>query len=99
MQQQLKLKRPHSWPEHCHMRDILHSRVARSNVLLLTKMGAKVRVVAPPTLMPSREYLKSYGVEIFTDIKEGIKDCDIIAMLRLQKNVANSAFVTSARVL
>lgn len=77
--------------------DILHSRVARSNILLLTKMGANVRVVAPPTLLPSREFLKQCGVEVFTDIRKGIKDCDIIMMLRLQKERMNSAFVTSAR--
>lgn len=77
--------------------DIMHSRVARSNILLLTKMGAKVRVIAPPTLMPNREYLKSLGVEIFTDMRQGIKDVDIIMMLRLQTERMNGPYVASGR--
>jgi aspartate carbamoyltransferase catalytic subunit len=77
--------------------DILHSRVARSNIILLTKMGANVRVVAPPTLMPNREFLKKMGVKVFTKMEDGIKNADIIMMLRLQKERMNGSFLPSPR--
>ncbi len=75
--------------------DILHSRVARSNMKLLTLLGAKVRIVAPPTLMPP--YPESFGVKIFYDMKEGLKDCDIIMMLRLQMERMTGNFIPSIR--
>src|SRR4051812_19402000 len=62
--------------------DILHSRVARSNMKLLTLLGAKVRIIAPPTLMPACP--ESFGVTPFYDMRKGLQDCDIIMMLRLQ---------------
>lgn len=62
--------------------DILHSRVARSNILLLTTLGAKVRIIAPPTLMPA--HAKILGAEPFYDMKKGLKGVDIIMMLRIQ---------------
>jgi aspartate carbamoyltransferase catalytic subunit len=75
--------------------DILHSRVARSNILLLSTMGARVRIVAPPTLMPKA--IERYGVEIFNNIKDGIADCDIVMMLRLQQERMRGMFVPSIR--
>ena len=62
--------------------DILHSRVARSNILLLLAMGARVRVVAPTTLLPAG--IESFGVDVFTDMQRGLEDVDIVMMLRLQ---------------
>lgn len=62
--------------------DVLHSRVARSNIHLLNIMGARVRVIGPPTLIPSG--VDKMGVEVFHDMTKGLKDCDIIMMLRLQ---------------
>ena len=75
--------------------DILHSRVARSNILLLSTMGARVRIVAPPTLMPRA--IERYGVEVFNNIKDGIADCDIVMMLRLQQERMRGMFVPSIR--
>ena len=62
--------------------DILHSRVARSNIYLLNMLGAEVNVIAPKTLMPSS--INKLGVKGFTNMKEGLKSCDIVMMLRLQ---------------
>jgi aspartate carbamoyltransferase catalytic subunit len=62
--------------------DILHSRVAKSNIYALKKLGANVRVIGPPTLVPA--YIGKLGVEIFTDMKKGLKDVDIVMMLRIQ---------------
>ncbi len=75
--------------------DILHSRVARSNIHLLNAMGARVRVVAPPTLMPAA--IERLGVEVFHDMRAGIKDCDIVMMLRLQTERMQGKFVPSIR--
>jgi len=75
--------------------DILHSRVARSNILLLTTMGASVRVIGPSTLMP--EGIDKLGAEPFRDMREGLKGADIVMMLRLQRERMNGAFVPSAR--
>src|SRR5499425_2547061 len=75
--------------------DVRHSRVARSNIHLLTAMGARVRVIAPPTLLaPGIERL---GVEVFTDMRKGLKDCDIVMMLRLQTERMQGSFVPSIR--
>ena len=62
--------------------DIAHSRVARSNIILLGKMENRIRLIAPPTLMPSG--IESFGCEIFDDMQEGLKDVDVVMMLRLQ---------------
>ncbi len=75
--------------------DVAHSRVARSNMLLLSALGARVRVVAPSTLLPSG--IERMGVEVFRDMKEGIKDADIVMMLRLQLERMSGAFVPSLR--
>ena len=75
--------------------DVLHSRVARSNILLLTTMGSRVRIIAPPTLIPSGA--AALGVEVFTDMERGLEGADIVMMLRLQKERMGGAFVPSAR--
>jgi aspartate carbamoyltransferase catalytic subunit len=75
--------------------DVLHSRVARSNILLLTKMGARVRVIAPTTLLPGS--IDRFGVEVFTDMRKGLKDVDIVMMLRLQLERMQGAYVPSIR--
>ncbi|MBM3566542.1 MAG: aspartate carbamoyltransferase catalytic subunit [Alphaproteobacteria bacterium] len=75
--------------------DISHSRVARSNIHLLTTMGARVRLIAPRTLIPSK--VENMGVEVFHDMTEGLEDCDIIMMLRLQTERMQSALFPSIR--
>ena len=62
--------------------DIAHSRVARSNIYALTKLGAEVRVVGPPTMIPA--FLDRLGVRICYDLDEGLRGADVIMMLRLQ---------------
>ncbi len=75
--------------------DIIHSRVARSNIHLLGAMGAQVRVVGPPTLLPSA--IDRMGVDIFTDMNRGLRDVDIVMMLRLQNERMAGKFVPSLR--
>ena len=75
--------------------DILHSRVARSNIHLLTAMGSRVRVVGPPTLMPSE--VARLGVEVFHDMQAGLKGADIVMALRLQRERMARGPVPSAR--
>ena len=75
--------------------DILHSRVARSNILLLGAMGARVRAIGPSTLMPAG--LAAMGVEFFRDMRAGLKDVDVVMALRLQRERMNGAFVPSTR--
>jgi len=76
--------------------DILHSRVARSQIQALNTLGAKeVRVIAPKTLLPSQ--VESMGVKAFNSIDEGLKDVDVIIMLRLQKERMTSALLPSER--
>ena len=75
--------------------DVLHSRVARSNIMLLNTMGARVRVVAPKTLVPSE--IERMGVEVFHDMREGLKDCDIVMMLRLQTERMHGGYFPSVR--
>lgn len=70
--------------------DILHSRVARSNVLLLHTLGAKVRLVAPPTLLPIG--VESWGCEISYDLDTSISDSDAVMMLRVQRERMNQAY-------
>lgn len=73
--------------------DILHSRVARSNVLLLTKLGAKVTLVAPPTLLPVG--VSDWAVDISYDLDQVLGDCDAVMMLRIQQErMLNSFFPT-----
>jgi aspartate carbamoyltransferase catalytic subunit len=73
--------------------DVLHSRVARSNIHLLNTMGARVRVVAPATLMPSE--VDRLGVEPHFSMKSGLKDADIVMMLRLQTERMSGSFVST----
>ncbi|MEI9989433.1 MAG: aspartate carbamoyltransferase catalytic subunit [Rhizomicrobium sp.] len=75
--------------------DVLHSRVARSNIHLLLKMGARVRLIAPRTLLPSDA--DRFGVEIFHDMRQGLAGADIVMMLRLQLERMSGAFVPSTR--
>ena len=75
--------------------DILHSRVARSNILALTSLAADVRVIAPPTLLPTG--IDVMGVEVFTDMDAGIAGADVVMMLRLQTERMEGAYVPSAR--
>ena len=75
--------------------DVLHSRVARSNILLLNTMGARVRVIAPPTLLPGA--IERMGVEAHHDMREGLRDADIVMMLRLQSERMKGAYVPSIR--
>jgi aspartate carbamoyltransferase catalytic subunit len=75
--------------------DILHSRVARSNIILLSALGAKVRLIAPSTLLPTG--VERMGVEVFRDMKKGLEGVDIVMMLRLQLERMNGAFVPSSK--
>ncbi len=75
--------------------DIMHSRVARSNIHLLNTLGAQVRVIGPATLIPKD--IKSLGVNVFYKMKEGLENVDIIIMLRLQLERMSGSFVPSVR--
>jgi aspartate carbamoyltransferase catalytic subunit len=75
--------------------DILHSRVARSNIILLNALGARVRVIAPSTLLPVG--IERFGVEVARDMREGLAGADIVMMLRLQRERMNGSFVPSSQ--
>jgi aspartate carbamoyltransferase catalytic subunit len=75
--------------------DIAHSRVARSNILLLSKMNVRLRLIGPSTLLPSG--VERLGAEVFTDMREGLKGADVVMMLRLQTERMNGSFIPSAR--
>jgi aspartate carbamoyltransferase catalytic subunit len=75
--------------------DVLHSRVARSNILCLTSLGADVRVIGPPTLIPSD--IERLGVTTFTDFDAGLDGADVVMMLRLQMERMTGGFVPSLR--
>lgn len=75
--------------------DVAHSRVARSNMILLGKMENRVRLVGPPTLMPSQ--IDQFGVEVYEDMAEGLKDVDVVMMLRLQRERMDGGFIPSER--
>src|ERR1044072_7444548 len=75
--------------------DVLHSRVARSNILALTALGAEVRVVGPPTLLPPA--IERMGVTPFTDFDSGLDGADVVMMLRLQRERMAGGFVPSPR--
>jgi len=75
--------------------DILHSRVARSNVKLLNMLGAELRLIGPPTLLPTD--VDKWGVDIFHDMERGLNGCDVVMMLRLQLERMSGAFVPSKR--
>jgi aspartate carbamoyltransferase catalytic subunit len=75
--------------------DVLHSRVARSNILALTSLAAEVRVVGPATLIPPA--IEAMGVTPFTDMDAGLEGCDVVMMLRLQNERMDGGFIPSAR--
>ena len=75
--------------------DVAHSRVARSNIHLLSAMGSRVRLIGPPTLMPTG--VEDLGVEVFHDMRAGLAGADIVMMLRLQKERMASGLVPSLR--
>ena len=75
--------------------DIVHSRVARSNIMLLGKMENRIRLIAPPTLMPTG--MNEFGCEVFDSMEEGLKDVDVVMMLRLQKERMDGGFIPSER--
>ena len=75
--------------------DIAHSRVARSNLLLLGKMENRIRLVGPSTLLPSG--IDAFGVEVFEDMRAGLQGCDVVMMLRLQRERMDGGFIPSER--
>ncbi|MEZ5823973.1 MAG: aspartate carbamoyltransferase catalytic subunit [Geminicoccaceae bacterium] len=75
--------------------DVLHSRVARSNLHLLLAMGARVRLVGPPTLLPAT--MSEFGAELYFDMREGLEGVDIVMMLRLQLERMQGSYVPSTR--
>jgi aspartate carbamoyltransferase catalytic subunit len=75
--------------------DILHSRVARSNILLLSALGARVRVAGPSTLLPPG--IGRMGVEVFRDMRAGLDGADIVMMLRLQRERMQGGYIPSAK--
>ena len=75
--------------------DILHSRVARSNINVLNALGARVRIIAPSTLLPPNA--ARFGAEVFTDMWAGIEGADIVMMLRLQNERMQGSYIPSSR--
>ncbi|ALG91319.1 MAG: aspartate carbamoyltransferase catalytic subunit [Confluentimicrobium sp.] len=75
--------------------DIAHSRVARSNILLLGKLENRIRLIGPPTLMPAG--IAEFGVEVYDDMKQGLQDVDVVMMLRLQRERMDGGFIPSER--
>ncbi|MDH4192856.1 MAG: aspartate carbamoyltransferase catalytic subunit [Nitrospirota bacterium] len=75
--------------------DVAHSRVARSNILALTKLGAEVRVVAPPTMLP--DSIEHFGVTVFYRLDDALIGADVIIMLRLQRERLSRALLPSIR--
>ena len=75
--------------------DIAHSRVARSNIILLNALGARVRVVAPSTLLPPG--IENFGVEVSRDMREGLRGADIVMMLRLQRERMDGSLIPSSQ--
>ena len=82
-------------PARCHRGDILHSRVARSEIHALTTLGVpEVRVIGPRTLLPTQ--VGQLGVHVYHDMEEGLRDVDVVMMLRLQSERMNGALLPSA---
>jgi aspartate carbamoyltransferase catalytic subunit len=75
--------------------DVLHSRVARSNIICLSTLGAQVRVIAPATLMP--EAIEQMGAVAFTDFDAALEGADVVMMLRLQSERMDGGFIPSPR--
>ena len=74
---------------------MLHSRVARSNIYLLKKLGANIRIIAPPTLLPSD--INKLGVKTYKNLEKGLEGVDIIMVLRIQKERMDGTFVPSEK--
>ena len=75
--------------------DVVHSRVARSNIYLLNAMGAQVRLIGPKTLIPSQ--VEQMGVEVYNDMRKGLRDVDVVMMLRIQNERMKGSFIPSIR--
>ncbi len=75
--------------------DVVHSRVARSNIDVLNKLGAHVRVIAPSTLLPPQP--AQLGITVFTDMWKGLEGADVVMMLRMQRERMSGSFVPSTR--
>ena len=75
--------------------DIAHSRVARSNIILLGKMETRIRLIGPPTLMPAG--IADLGCEVYHNMQDGLQDVDVVMMLRLQKERMDGGFIPSER--
>ncbi|KAB2848053.1 MAG: aspartate carbamoyltransferase catalytic subunit [Hyphomicrobiaceae bacterium] len=75
--------------------DILHSRVARSNIMLLGTLGARVRIIGPSTLMPPNP--DRLGAEVFTNMGDGLDGVDVVMMLRLQRERMTGSYIPSPR--
>ena len=75
--------------------DIAHSRMARSNIILLGKMENRIRLIGPPTLMPAG--IGEFGVEVYENMQEGLKGVDVVMMLRLQRERMDGGFIPSER--
>lgn len=75
--------------------DVMHSRVARSNVALLTLLGARVRLIGPPTLMPPSA--ARWGAEVFHHMRAGLQGADVVMMLRVQRERMDGGYFPSAR--
>jgi aspartate carbamoyltransferase catalytic subunit len=75
--------------------DILHSRVARSNIILLNALGARVRIAAPSTLLPAAP--ERLGAEVYTDMWKALEGADVVMMLRLQRERMEGSYVPSSR--
>ncbi|MGA1869517.1 MAG: aspartate carbamoyltransferase catalytic subunit [bacterium] len=75
--------------------DIMHSRVARSNIFGLSKMGVTIHVIGPPTMIPP--HIENLGVKVFHSLEEGIQKADIIMMLRIQLERQNRHFFPTIR--
>jgi aspartate carbamoyltransferase catalytic subunit len=73
--------------------DIAHSRVAKSNIFCLTKLNAKIRLIGPPTLIPKE--IKEMGIDVFYNMKAGLKDVDVLMMLRIQMERQGRGFFPS----
>ena len=75
--------------------DVLHSRVARSNIFLLTKLHNEVRIIAPETLIPCD--IEKLGVTVYHNIYDGLLNCDVVMILRLQTERMSESFIPSTR--